>query len=323
VWVWLLRLFLAPAFLLRAWLRRIGGDGQKAVPLREAPGRSGPVAVLAMYQDGALRADIRTLAHELRDRGVYVIAVNTGRLADGGAALPVDCYIERRNFGRDFGSYRLGLVTACRIVPSPSRVMLLNDSVYYARRGLPGFIERLLSSPADVCSATESREVVPHQTSFCMSFSPNCVASPVFAQFWRRYRPSELRPLVVMLGEVRLSRCLQAAGFSREVLASHDRIRQLVTHDPELALGAEERSEVAWCLDGNVTHRAPRALLDLGVPLVKLDLVQRTRVLAPELDRLSADLPMSEAGELRRLLMARAGAAVGILDRLGRRCGFS
>lgn len=230
---WCLRLLLLPVFLLREiWRRLRAGSGNERL-IRRAPYAGGPVAVVALYQDGKVRADILALLLSLRRRGVYVIAVNTGELDDAGARLPADCYLERSNYGRDFGSYRAGIRRATSLAEAhgqaPERLLLLNDSVFYVAAGLDEFLNRLLTSAADICSATESTEVLPHQTSFCLSFSRACLAHPAFARFWRRYVATDLRPLTVLLGEIALSRVLYRAGLSHAALAGRDMVRKIAT----------------------------------------------------------------------------------------------
>ena len=324
-----MRLVLLPLFLVREVWRRLGGTGQREVPLWQDPYRGGPVAVVALYQTGRIRADVLGLLLALRRRGVYVIAVNTGSLAAGGVRLPVDCYVQRRNYGRDFGSYRLGTALVRGLSEEVPRLLLLNDSVFYISRGLEAFVGRLLDSPADICSATDSVEVAPHQTSFCLSFSARCQRAAVFRRFWQHYQPTDLRPATVLFGEIALSRRLHAAGFTHEVLACRERLRAVVDRDPGLVQRRDAEGEASRaaevCLSGNLTHRVPAALIELGVPLVKLDLLRRRNAAESDLDGLVARLPQDEALRLSDMLHSRAAQAVRApaLDRLGALCGLA
>ncbi|WP_172330829.1 hypothetical protein [Mangrovicoccus sp. HB161399] len=283
--------------------------------------------MVALYQSGRARPDTLALMLALRRQGVYVVAVNAGALDSAGVRLPVDCYVERRNFGRDFGSYRCGIRLVRKIAPELDRLILLNDSVFCVSSGLDPFVRRLLDSPADICSATESAEVLPHQTSFCLSFSGSCVRHPSFRRFWDRYLPSDFRPATVLLGEIALSRRMQRTGFSRETIADLDVVRRTVAERPELATGSAVQSGQAadWCVAGNMTHRAPAALLELGVPLVKLDLAERAALDESSLEGVGARLPeedrlaFAEIMEQRRQNLGRPNR----LDRLGALCGLA
>lgn len=327
---WVLRLFLLPLFLVRDVWRRVRRRPSRYLQLRRAPYSGGPVAIIALYQTGQVRADILGLLLALRRRGVYVMAVNTGSLPDAGARLPVDCYVERPNYGRDFGSYQVGVEQLTQYQP-PSRLLLLNDSVFYAATGLEAFLNRLIYSAADVCSATESNEVLPHQTSFCLSFSGRCASHPTFLRFWKRYVPMDLRPATVLLGEILLSRVLSKMGFSRETLAPHESVRRLVTDKPGLAaldttlVNSCPADRAKWCVAGNVTHRAPSALMDLGLPLIKLDLASRAGRHDSDLEHVLSRLTPQESETLGELWLtqSRKTGNFGPLDRLGALCGLS
>lgn len=77
----------------------------------EAPYDGRPIMLLALYEKGLLRPDVVRLLDQARAAGMYVVAVNTLKLHDPGmVAGMVDCYIERPNYGRDFGSYKTGFL---------------------------------------------------------------------------------------------------------------------------------------------------------------------------------------------------------------------
>ncbi len=287
------------------------------------------MALVALYQNGRIRPDTLGLILALRRQGAYVVAVNAGRLQSGGVRLPVDCYVERRNFGRDFGSYRCGIRLIRRLAPGLGRLVLVNDSVYCISSRLDGFVRRLLDSGSDICSATESTEVRPHQTSFCVSFSGRCFRHPKFRRFWERYLPSDLRPATVILGEIGLSRYLERSGFSRETIVGLDAVRRAVASRPELAaseeVGRPPEWKADWCIAGNVTHRAPAALVELGVPLVKIDLRQRIAPSESYMAGLEASLPEDDRPAFAEM-MAQGRQNLGKpngLDRLGALCGLA
>lgn len=321
---WVLRLLLLPLFLVREIWRRWARVTENARIIRRGGYTGGPVAVVALYQQGQVRADVLGLLLALRRSGTHVIAVNAGELSDAGARLPVDTYVERRNYGRDFASYQIGVGLAMDCDVDPDRMLLLNDSVFYASKGLEGFLNRLLHSSADVCSATESLEVLPHQTSFCLSFSRACVKHPRFQRFWRRYVATDLRPMTVLFGEVALSQVLRAAGLTRETLASRHAV------DARLELQQIDGAGVTVNhaesrVSGNMTHRAPDVLLDLGVPIVKLDLAHRAGKTDSELEHILGRLEPVDSqslGELWRIQREKKHQD-SRLDRLGAICGLA
>ena len=69
------------------------------------------ILLIALYEKGKLRPDIKRLLTTSKKLGMYVVAVNTQKL-DSPFDLDalIDCYIERHNYGRDFGSYQNGFL---------------------------------------------------------------------------------------------------------------------------------------------------------------------------------------------------------------------
>jgi len=191
------------------WLRSLGG---KPMVHFERPHEGEPIMLLALYQKGNLRPDVLRLIKQARKRGFYVLAVNTLRL-DQPESLSglIDCYIERYNHGRDFGSYKTGFLhlfsrnweNAC------PRLLLVNDSVYFSRKRLAKFLDDMLETQYEVLGSTENYEIEHHLGSFCISISGKILQRPAFCRYWQAYRPSDVRPRVIRSGEMKLSRTLR------------------------------------------------------------------------------------------------------------------
>jgi hypothetical protein len=72
------------------------------------------ILLLALYQKGRLRPDIENVLITAKQLGMYVLAINTLKVLEpNNLKEKIDCYIERPNFGRDFGSYKTGFVSTC------------------------------------------------------------------------------------------------------------------------------------------------------------------------------------------------------------------
>ena len=84
---------------------RVKALGKKPVVHFEQPYAGQKILLLALYEKGRLRADIENLLITAKSLGMYVIAVNTLKVLNADSLKDkIDCYIERPNFGRDFGS---------------------------------------------------------------------------------------------------------------------------------------------------------------------------------------------------------------------------
>lgn len=186
------------------------------------------VLLLALYQQGQMRNDIITLLKEAKRAGYYVIAVNSQNLEQNKILNElIDLYIERGNFGRDFGSYKVGFeeIYSSKIDVGCNRLVMLNDSVFYSSKGLRSFLQELKDSGRDVIGATENFEIEHHIGSFCISISGAILRHQNLRNYWINYRNSDIRPRVIRFGEMALSRTLkscvkQSKGFGALYSAS-------------------------------------------------------------------------------------------------------
>jgi hypothetical protein len=189
----------------------------------QAPYAGQKIMLVALYEKGVLRSDVRRMIEAAKARGVYVLAVNNLRLTDPSAWTGLlDCYIERYNFGRDFGSYQTGFLhlysqgweTTC------PRLLMLNDSVYYCRRRTPPFLTDLLESDKEALGATENFEFEHHLGSFCIAMAGSVVRHPRTKRYWSQYAKSDIRPTVIARGEMQLSKTLKRAVSSESEFTS-------------------------------------------------------------------------------------------------------
>lgn len=214
------------------------------------------ILLIALYQKGVLRDDIKNLLLLAKKQGLYVIGVNTQKLVDAKSISPwFDTYIERFNFGRDFGSYKTGfkyIFDNLYHLHCP-RVIMLNDSVFYESTRTGKFLDSLMNTQIEALGATENYEIEHHLGSFCISIAGRVVRHPKFMRYWRCYRNSDIRPSVIKRGEMALSLCLKRLVVSPEhfqALYNTVNIAKLLSEDEKLldtALKLSRRSKrVNW-----------------------------------------------------------------------------
>lgn len=202
------------------WGRSIGKAPRV---LHEAPYAGQRILLLALYEKGVLRPDVMRLLAEARAQGLYVLAVNTLRLTDPAALTGlIDCYIERPNFGRDFGSYRTGFLHLFQRGwhKTCPRLLMANDSVFYSSDRLPRFLQDLMTSGIEVLGATENFEIEYHLGSFCIAMAQPVLQKPLFQAYWRGYRLTDVRPRVIRRGEMKLSKTLKRCVSSPDQFAA-------------------------------------------------------------------------------------------------------
>ncbi|AXF76365.1 hypothetical protein LU604_08915 [Erwinia tracheiphila] len=179
----------------------------------------GKVMLLALYEKNELRRDTIELLKEAKSQGIYIVAVNTLRLsAENYQPELIDVYIERDNFGRDFGSYKTGMnyIYQNKIAEKCQRLLIINDSVFFSKRGLKRFISQLYNTETEVLGATENREISHHLGSFCISVTGNLIRKDKFRDFWENYKLSNVRPFVIKRGEFKLSLVLKSLVSTEE-----------------------------------------------------------------------------------------------------------
>lgn len=208
---------------LKSEQARFRALGQKPVVHFEAPYAGQKIMLLALYEKGVLRPDVLRLLRCAKEAGLYVLAVNTLRLSDPvGVQGLVDCYIERPNFGRDFGSYKTGFLHfyARGWDKTCPRVLMVNDSVYFNSCRMPKFFDDMMSSDVEVLGSTENYEIEYHLGSFCIAMGRSVLGSDRSKRYWERYRLSDVRPTVIRRGEMGLSRMLRSCASSPEQFAA-------------------------------------------------------------------------------------------------------
>lgn len=217
------------------------------------------LVVFAIYEKNKIRADIRNALIELDQLGYSILLVNSRKLsqdARNDLSNYVEIYMERPNYGRDFGSYKDGILWAYRNlqhqIPELKRLLMLNDSVFYSRQGLNEFFSGLIETNSPVYGATINYQKIPHIGSFCISVNSDIVRNKKFKKYWRKYRKTDLRAHTIKFGELELSRLLAKISPSEpplEVLFSGQEVTRRLQSDEQLLRtvhNASRNSERSW-----------------------------------------------------------------------------
>lgn len=153
----------------------------------------------------------------------------------------------RQNEGYDFGGWATGIALLPDL-SAATMLVIVNDSIYGPTRRFPEMVERLRTSPADLCGAVESMQFRPHIQSFLLRFGPALLRSRTFTQFWDGVRIGD-RKFVIRTGELELARRIADAGFTTDVLYTF----------PD----QDNPTLIRW-----------RELIELGFPYVKAQLLR-------------------------------------------------
>lgn len=224
----LIRLLFFPYFAVIDW--RLGqelkrhGDVISTQVLRQDTG--GIFCVFHLFVKHRLPASTRRALEALRALDVSLVIVSNGPIP--AEDLPLleglaHTIIIRRNIGRDFGGYRAGVLHVLDTC-APDRLLVINDSVFFAEKGLAAFFTALCSG-GDYVGAAENHEFGYHVGSYALGFGPRVFRHPEFRAFWQNFKLSELRPKVIKTGEIGLNRLvIGRIGAKPEVVFSPRRL---------------------------------------------------------------------------------------------------
>jgi hypothetical protein len=225
---------------------------------------SGRHAIFLIWQPRGVPWYVQNALDALATAQVNVLLVVNHQLSDARRAeLQAQCarIMIRDNTGFDIGGFQDG-TNLLRQTQGVERVMYLNDSVYFFRKGLSELFERLMSSRADVCSAFENWEIHYHFQSFCLSISAAALHHPDVVAFWRNYLPVNSRLWAINNGEVGFSRALLSAVSSIEVIYAPTRLQHILASLPKGDLARLIRYLPGWLRlpTGETTRLQPQAL---------------------------------------------------------------
>lgn len=225
---------------------------------------SGKAAILAHYwPDQRVTASVDELARQLLDHDYAVVLVSS---SPARAPLELSPYVRggltvlrKPNLGYDFGSWACALACEPELAHRDS-VLLVNDSMVGPFWPLTPILERLESTTADVLSLTDSYQFGHHPQSFFVGYRRGALTEPALARFWSGIAHYEDKSQIIAHGELGLGQVLHRHGFS---------------------VAAYVPSRLVVPVGVNPVIHGWRALLDMGVPFVKRQLLTQPEV-APD-----------------------------------------
>lgn len=212
---------------------------------------------LIFPSQGLLQSHLDSLGY-IAAKGYAPVVVSNVPLrdADRQRLLPhVATYIERTNFGYDFGGYRDGVLELQSELPQLERLVLLNDSSWFPLPNGGDWIADAETIPCDYVGATahycfpmpavsDFRSIkwnyddgidFFHYTSFALMFGPAILRTPAFVKFWKSFPLTSIKRLTVRRGEVGLTKWVRAQGFT------HGKTLDLSQFDKDLAQMPEQK----------------------------------------------------------------------------------
>jgi Rhamnan synthesis protein F len=200
------------------------------------------VAIFLVYQPRGMSASAVATCRHLSERGYSVVLVaNSPVSAADEASLGrwVWRFVERPNFGYDFGGYRDGIRLLWHWSVSPESLIILNDSVWFPLDQNETMLVSMEASNAGFLGALRHVDLPETDTehagiflSYFFLIKRAVLTSEVFINYWNAYVSTSNKYLTVRRGERGFSRTLFAAGVPSEGLYSRDRFMAAVERQP-------------------------------------------------------------------------------------------
>jgi Rhamnan synthesis protein F len=200
------------------------------------------VAIFLVYQPRGMSASAVATCRHLGERGYSVVLVaNSPLSADDEQALGqwVWRFVERPNFGYDFGGYRDGIRLLWHWSVSPDSLIILNDSVWFPLDRNETMLASMEASSAGFLGALRHVDLPETDTehagiflSYFFLIKRAVLTSEVFVNYWNGYVSTSNKYLTVRRGERGFSRTLFGAGVPSEGLYSRDRFLAAVSQQP-------------------------------------------------------------------------------------------
>ncbi|WP_407976691.1 rhamnan synthesis F family protein [Brucella pseudogrignonensis] len=294
----------------------------------------GNFAIFLIWQPNGIPWYVTNAIVALNNTGVNIIAVvNNEITSDIRKYLQNQCHtlLIRDNSGYDIGGYKDASIFVDLNFSDISRVIYMNDSVYYFKENISELFIKLINSPFDICGTFENREKKYHIQSFCFSVSGRLFKNSKFQKFWNDYLPVNSRLWAINEGEIALSQTMLPLSDQYEILynasdlvqrlkdCETSSLFQLNKYLPQKARFTEGEFDLLSPQQATafiVQRIQTRSQIHTGAflfkkylncPIMKRDLVYRLQFTASEISTLMSELQYGEAGELVLQEMEKKG----------------
>lgn len=204
------------------------------------------VAIFLVYQPSGMAASVLATCRHLARRGYAVMLVSNAPVSAQDQRALGSCvwrFVERPNFGYDFGGYRDGIRLLWHWSVAPEHLVILNDSVWFPLDDAETLLSTMERSNAGFMGAL--RHVDPGEPesehagiflSYFFHIKRSVLSSAVFLDYWNHYVATSNKYLTVRRGERGFSRALFAAGVPSEGVYSRDRLLRVIARQPVEAI---------------------------------------------------------------------------------------
>lgn len=282
----IVKLAILKLLVLIDWGRRLVNPVEGKI-VRSEQGEQGAgsrktLCVLAHFdRDGIIDDYVVAYLRALDELGCETVFVSTAEGLDDESIRKImpfcSKFIIKQNIGYDFASWRTGL-EAVGDLSGYDRLIIANDSVYGPLQDLRKVFSEMDGRQVSFWGITDSLKYGRHLQSYFLVYDKPVLESSVFTEFWRRLPDYRHKYVVIIQGEVGLSRRLVAAGFDFAAYCPIETAQEVQQADAG-TLAAKFRDPRI-----SPTHRAWRALMSAGCPFLKIQLLRDNPMQVPDID---------------------------------------
>lgn len=267
---------------IRRLVHPVNGDVVRSGLGDQNAGSRKTLCVLAHFdRDGVVDDYVVSYLQALDELGCETVFVSTAENLDDESIRKImpfcSKFIIKQNVGYDFASWRTGLA-AVGDLSGYERLIVANDSVYGPLQDLPKVFAEMAGRNVAFWGITDSLKYGRHLQSYFLVYDKPVLQSEIFGEFWRKLPDYRHKYVVIIQGEVGLSRMLVAAGFDFAAYCPIETVQEGQQADAG-TLGTKFRDPRI-----SPTHRGWRALLRAGCPFLKIQLLRDNPMQVPDLD---------------------------------------
>lgn len=196
------------------------------------------VAIFLIFQPSGVPASVRFTCQYLMLKGFSVLLVCNSPISEKDRLSLNSCvwrFVERKNFGYDFGGYRDGIHSLWFDSVVPETLIILNDSVWFPLSSSESMLDAMERSAAQFVGALRHVDFPDadgeHAGIFLSYFfliKRSVLLSHLYIDYWRDYISTSNKYLTVRRGERGFSRALFGAKVPSEGVYSRDRFLHLM-----------------------------------------------------------------------------------------------
>ena len=182
------------------------------------------LAVFAIYQPKSLSLLVQRSIQYLYKHKIKIIIVapHSISLQDIAFLKKNHCIVLTRfNFGRDFGSYKYGilhLLANPNLLQSFEKIILLNDGIFFPIKKNDSTLKKILSYSHDVIGLAENYQYNWHIGSYFIVFKKEFLLDNKIKNFWINYKPYSSRFHTIKKGEVSLGKKIKQLTDSCKII---------------------------------------------------------------------------------------------------------